>query len=217
MKLQKKDFIEVQFTGRINKGGVFDSNIPEELKRLNPNYVPEQAKPFIFSLGQDMFLKGIDNFLIGTEIDKFPKEFTINLQPEDAFGKRNSKLVQLMPIKVFHNHNLRPVPGIPFNFDGKMGKVLSVSGGRVIVDFNGPLAGKDVVYNIKILKKVDDLNEKIKSFIDFLFRQEFKFRVEDKKIIFEVEKEMKPILEMFKDKFKEMFDLDVEVEEISNK
>jgi len=215
MKLQKNDFIEIEFTAKLKDSEKpFDSNIPEELKKINPEYKPEQAKPFSFALGQDMFLKGIDNFLIGKEIEKFPAEFAIELNPENAFGKRNSKAVQLMPIKVFHQHNINPVPGIPFNFDGKIGKVLSVSGGRVIVDFNSPLAGKDVKYEIKILKKLSDKEEKIKSFLEFLFkRDDIKFEIKDKKLILELPKELKQFGEMFKDKFKEIFDLDLEVEE----
>jgi FKBP-type peptidyl-prolyl cis-trans isomerase 2 len=215
MNLNKNDFIEIEFTGRIKNGGVFDSNLPEELKKLNPNHLPEQSKPFIFSLNQNMFLNGVDNFLIGKDIDKFPADFEIELSPENAFGNRNSKLVQLMPIKVFHQQRLNPVPGVPFNFDGRVGKILSVSGGRVIVDFNNPLAGKDVVYNIKLLRKVEDQGEKINSFMDFLFRKEFPFKIEDKTLIVESDKSIKPIIEMFKDKFKEIFDLDLEVKEIN--
>jgi FKBP-type peptidyl-prolyl cis-trans isomerase 2 len=214
MNLNKKDFIEIDFTGRIKNGGVFDSNLPEELKKLNPNFSPEQVKPFIFALGQDMFLKGIDNFLIGKNIDNFPSEFNIELSPEEAFGKRNSKLVQLIPIKVFHQQKLNPIPGVPFNFDGRIGKVLSVSGGRVIVDFNNPLAGKDVIYNIKVRRKIEDLNEKIKSFIEFLFRKEFTFKIEENKLIIESDSTMKTIIELFKDKFKEIFGLELEVKEI---
>jgi FKBP-type peptidyl-prolyl cis-trans isomerase 2 len=162
-----------------------------------------------------MFLKGVDDFFIGKDIEKIPSDFKVELSPENAFGKRNPKSVQLMPIKVFHQHNLNPVPGIPFNFDGKFGKVLSVSGGRVIVDFNSPLAGKEVIYEIKVLRQITDLEEKIKSFLNFLFkREDIKLKIENKKLILNLDKQMKPFAEMFKDKFKEIFDLDLEVEEI---
>ncbi len=219
MKLAKNDFIEIEFIAKLKNSNLpFDSNISEELKKINPNYSPEQAKPFIFALGQEMFLKGIDDFLIDKQIETFPAEFEIELSPENAFGKRNPKSVQLMPIKVFYQHNLNPVPGIPFNFDGRMGKVLSVSGGRVIVDFNSPLAGKEVIYKIKILKKVEDPNQKIKSFLEFLLkRDDIKFKIENKKLILELESQLKQFAEMFKDKFKEIFDLDLEVKEIQEK
>ena len=109
---------------------------------------------------------------------------------------------------------LNPVSGAVFNFDNRVGKVLTSSGGRVIVDFNNPLAGKDVVYKVKVLRIVEDLNEKVKSFTEFLFRKDFKFEVKEKKLLIEVEKELSKFVELFKDKFKEIFDLELEVKEI---
>jgi len=209
MILQKKDFVEIEFTGKIKGGEIFDSNIKKDLEKLNPNANP---KPLIFSLGEGMFLKGIDDFLMDKEIGKY----IIELSPEKAFGPRVKEFVQMVPIKLFQGQNIRPVPGAVFNFDGRIAKVLSVSGGRVMVDFNNPLAGKDVIYEINVLRKVDDLNEKIKSFIDFLFRRELKFSVQNKKLIIEVEKNLTQFIEMFKDKFKDVLDLELEVKEIEN-
>ena len=211
MALQKKDFIEIEFTGRVKGGEVFDSNIKSELDKLGSK---QEAKPFVFCLGQGMFLKGIDDFLIGKESGK---SYKIELTPENAFGKRESNLVQMIPAKFFKEHNLNPVPGAVFNFDNKMGKVLSVSGGRILVDFNNPLAGKDLEYDLKILKKLEDLNEKIKAFNEFIFRQDFKFEVKDKRLTIKAEKPLVKFVEAFKDKFKELFDLELEVKEIEEK
>ena len=52
-----------------------------------------------------MFLKGVDDFLIGKEIGKY----TIELTPEKAFGNRESKLVQMIPMKVFQQHKINPI------------------------------------------------------------------------------------------------------------
>jgi FKBP-type peptidyl-prolyl cis-trans isomerase 2 len=207
MTLQKKDFIEIEFTGRIKGGEVFDSNVKKDLEKLNPEVNPS---PIIFCLGEGMFLKGIDDFLIGKEIG----DYKIELTPDKAFGPRVSEFVQRIPIKIFRSQNVNPFPGAVFNFDGRVAKVLTVSGGRVIVDFNNPLAGKDVVYEIHIIKKVDDQNEKIKSLINFLFRRDLKFSVQDNKIIIEVEKQMAQFVEMFKEKFKEIIGLELEIKEI---
>jgi len=66
-------FREIDFTAKFKDSGeVFDSNIASELKKLSPHAI---AKSFTFSLGQEMFLQGISDFLIGKDIDKFPKEF----------------------------------------------------------------------------------------------------------------------------------------------
>ncbi|HUS51122.1 MAG TPA: peptidylprolyl isomerase [Candidatus Paceibacterota bacterium] len=211
MVLQKKDFIEIQFTGRIKGGEVFDSNIKKDLEKINPEINPEQIKPFSFCLGEEMFLKGIDDFLIGKEVG----EYTIELMPEEAFGKRNSKLIQMMPMKIFMQQKVNPIPGAIFNFDGRIAKILTVSGGRIMVDFNNPLAGKDLIYDIKILRKITDLKEKVNVLNGFLFKKSFKFEIKEKKLIMEVEKSLVKLVEMFKDKFKDILGLDLEVKEIS--
>lgn len=203
MALQKKDFIEIQFTGRIKDGGIFDSNIKEDIAQLNPK---ADTNPLIFCLGEGMFLKGIDDFLIGKE----PGKYKIELSPEKAFGPRLSQFVQTIPMKLFKGQNINPYPGAVFNFDGRIAKVLTVSGGRVMVDFNNPLAGKDVVYDIHVLRKVDDLKEQIKSFLNFLFRKDYNFSVIDKKVVIEVEKELLQFVEMFQEKFKDVFGMSLE-------
>jgi len=210
MTLNKNDFIEIKFTAKTKDGEIFDSNIKEDLEKINSDIKP---KPFIFCLGQSMFLKGVEDFLIGKDIG----EYTIEVKPKDAFGNRDPRLVQLIPIKVFNEQKVNPFPGAMFNFDGRVAKVLSVSGGRVIVDFNNPLAGKDVIYYIKVLRKIEDLNEKIKAFNEFIFKRDFKFEIKEKKLVIQVEKQAKQFVELFKDKFKEIFSLDLEVKETEDK
>jgi len=83
-----------------------------------------------------------------------------------------------------------------------------------MVDFNNPIAGKDVVYDVNVLRKLDKLEDKLKSFIGFLFKKELKFKIEGKKLIIEVEEPMVKFVEMFKDKFKEIFDVNLEVKSV---
>src|SRR4030042_5007501 len=207
MALQKKDFIEIEFTGRIKDGEVFDSNVKKDLEKLNPDINP---KPLIFALGEGMFLKGIDDFLTGKDIGKYK----IELPPEKAFGPRIPEFVQTIPIKIFRSQNLNPVPGAVFNFDGRIAKILTVSGGRVMADFNNPLSGKIVVYDINVIRKVEDLNEKLKSFTNFLFRKEMNFSVKDNKITMEVEKNLSQFVKMFGEKFKDIFNLELKIKVI---
>jgi FKBP-type peptidyl-prolyl cis-trans isomerase 2 len=210
MTFKQKDFIEVEFTGKVKDGEIFDSNIKKDLEDANLDFKP---KPFIFCLGEGMFLKGVEDFLIGKEIG----EYNVELSPEKAFGKREPKLIQVMPMKIFREQKLNPIQGTMFNFDGRLAKILSVSGGRVIADFNNPIAGKDVVYKIKVLRKVEDIKEKTKALIEFLFKRDLDFEVKEKKIIIKVEKELVKFVELFKDKFKDILGLDLEVKEVQKK
>lgn len=206
MVLKKNDFIEIEFTGKLKDGEIFDSNIKEDIKNSE---LKTKAKPFIYCLGNGMFLKSIDDFLIGKEISTY----NIELSPEQAFGKRDSSLIKMVPSSVFEKHELNPVVGGLFNFDGMIGKVLVSSGGRILVDFNNPLAGKDVEYKINVLRKVNDINEKAKSLIEFFFKRDLKFEIKDKKLILELEPELFNLGSLFKDKFKEMLGLELEIVE----
>jgi len=210
MTLKKKDFIEIEITGKIKDGEIFDSNIKEDLKNTE---LKTEPKPFIFCLGEGMFLKGIEDFLIGKDVG----EYEIELTPDDAFGERKKELVQLIPMRVFREQKLNPVKGVIFNFDGRIAKILSVSGGRSIADFNNPISGKVVVYKIKVLRKVDDINEKAKAFIEFLFKRDLKFEIKEKNIILEVDEQFVQFIELFKEKFKEVLGLDLEIKKKEEK
>jgi FKBP-type peptidyl-prolyl cis-trans isomerase 2 len=209
MIITKKDFIEVEFTGREKDGEIFDSNIKKELEKININ---SQPKPFVFCCGEGMFLKAIEDFLVNKKIGRYE----IELSPEKAFGKRNPNLVQIIPTKIFKEQKVTPTAGAMFIFDGKPAKILTISGGRVIADFNNPLAGKTVIYDIDVKRKIDNLNEKIKALIDFFFKRELQFEVKDKKIILQVDKSLENHAKIFKDKFKEILGLELEVKEIDN-
>jgi FKBP-type peptidyl-prolyl cis-trans isomerase 2 len=122
----------------------------------------------------------------------------------------------MIPRKIFLQHQVNPLPGAMFNFDGNMAKVLTVSGGRVMVDFNNPIAGKEVEYKINVLRKIEDINEKIDALNDFFFRQKFEFEVKEKEFTIKVKKDFVPLFEMFKQKYEEMLDLTLKVELIQN-
>jgi FKBP-type peptidyl-prolyl cis-trans isomerase 2 len=198
-KISKNDFIEIEFTGKVKGGETFDSNIKEDLKQANLNLEP---KPFIFSVGQGMFMKSVDDFLIGKNIGE---NYDIELTPEKAFGKRNPSLIKIIPIKVFNQQKFMPRPGMAFNFDGQIGKIISVSGGRVITDFNNPLAGKDIIY----------IQERTKALIEFFTRKELKFEIKDKNLTVYADKQFSQFLNLFKDKFKEILELDLITKEES--
>lgn len=203
--LKKNDFIEIEFTGKANNE-IFDTTNKEEAKTLG---IEADVKPLVVSIGNQMLLKGLDDYLEGKEINK---KYTLHLTSEKAFGKRNPQLIRTIPIRVFHEKQTNPVPGMTFQFDNNIAKILSVSGGRVIADFNNPLAGKDLDYEFTVKRLVEDNSEKVNSLQDFFFKTRLEFEIKDKKVIFK-KPEIKPFLDVFKQKFKDMTGLDFEVEE----
>ncbi len=87
--------------------------------------------------------------------------------PAKGFGFRNPKLIRILPISKFIENKINPVPGAYFEIDGREAKVQSVSGGRVRVDFNNPLAGKQLVYKIKIVRKIEGKKEGVERLLKY--------------------------------------------------
>jgi len=165
MKIKKGDFIEIDFIGKIKESNtIFDLTEESEAKK-HDLYNPKQIyKPIVLCIGENEIIKGLDEELI----DKEPKKsYSIELSPEKAFGKKNPKLIKLIPASAFKKQNITPFPGLQLNMDGIVGTVRAVSGGRIIVDFNHPLAGKNLIYEIKINKIITDDKEKVESILKF--------------------------------------------------
>ena len=206
-KTKKGDFVEIEFIGKdISNNEIFDTNIKEEAKKINPE---AESKPLIVCIGQEMVVKGLDESLEGKEPDK---KYDVRINPEKGFGKRQPNLVRLMPLKAFASQKVYPQPGMTFALDNNLVKIVSVSGGRVMVDFNNPLAGKDIEYEFSIKKILSDIREKVTALQNFLFGHVFEFEVDEKskKIIFSDIK-LTPVLNAFKDKFKEILGYDLEI------
>lgn len=197
----KKDFIELKYTGKAN-GAIFDSNIEEDLKSLNPKIKPKKT---IVVVGEEMVLKGLDDALEGKEIGK---EYEITLSPKKAFGERNRSLIKTIPLNIFKEKKINPYPGMVLNLDNLMARIITISGARVITDLNNPLAGKEIHYKFLIIRKVTDEKEKIESLFEVFLKFIPEFDIKDKIIL----KGPKPFEVLIKDlspKFKDLLGRDL--------
>jgi len=173
------DVVYIDFVGRIkDTNEIFDLTNEEVAKKegiYNPNY---SYKPIPVVVGFGMVVKGLDEALLGMNVGE---EKVIEIPPEKAFGYRNENLVKTFNLSDFKKQDVEVKPGEYININGILGKVISVSGGRVMVDFNHPLAGKTLVYNVKIVKKVEDEVEKVKAVLELYFKDTSKFEVKEDK------------------------------------
>ena len=207
--VEKNDFIEIKYTGYAN-GDIFDSNMEDDLKKLD-----KKAKPYkiVVIAGQETVIKGFDNALIGKEIGK---HYEITLSAKEGFGERKRELIKTIPLKAFSDQKVSPYPGMVLTLDNLMAKIITVSGARVITDFNNPLAGKEIKYKFTILRKLNDEKEKIESFFEIYFRFMPEFEIKDK-IIIKGKKELEIFVKMFNPKFKDLFGKEMEFEEKKEK
>ena len=165
VKIKKGDFIEVEYTGKTKEGIVFDTTDEQIAKENKIHNKDASYGPIIICIGESHIISGIDKRLQGKNIG----EYDFEISQEEGFGKKTAKLFRLIPMSAFRNQDIQPFPGLQVNIDGIIGVVKTVSGGRIIVDFNHPLAGKELEYHIKINRLVEGIDEKIKGLIKLQF------------------------------------------------
>ena len=147
-------------------------------------------------VGSGQLLKGIDKKLVGAEVGK---KMEFDLGPKEAFGIRSSKLIQLISLSKLRSKKVNPVVGMRLDVDGRQATVRSVNGGRVLLDFNHPFAGKDVHYMLNPKKVLSDVKDKVAFSTELLGFQAQGLKVEGKKVTFKLpnkEKLGKPFLDL---------------------
>ncbi len=168
-KIQKGDFIELDYTGTLKEANiVFDTTI-EAVARKEGLHDPKMSYGTIsICVGQGQILSGLDANLEGLEIGS---EHEIILPPEQAFGRKDGKLMKLVPTNAFKKQGINPVVGLQVNIDNAIGTIRTVTGGRTIVDFNHPFASKEVVYKVNIKKKLTDDKDKVLALVELALNQ----------------------------------------------
>ncbi len=205
-KTKKGDFVELEFTGYY-QGKSFDSNVEENIKKINPE---AKAEKTVVVIGQRLVIGGLDKALEEKEIGE---EYEIHVPYKEGFGERKRELVKTIPLNVFTKQKINPFPGQTLVMDDVLARVITISGARVITDFNNPLAGKDVDYKFKIKRIIIDEKEKIEALFKFFFRAIPKYEIKENKIIVKGPKPLVGLVILYKDKFKEIIDKYLEFEE----
>lgn len=175
--MEKGKLVKISYEGYAD-GKLFDTT-SEELAKKEGIYNPTMVYDTVtVAAGEGMLIPGLDEALLKMEVGE---ERELELPPEKAFGKRDPSKVKIIPMKEFQKHNVRPIVGLSMNIDGKVGKIASINGGRVLVDFNHELAGKTVNYKLKIEEVVEEpenvVEELIKMYIPRINTEELKIKL----------------------------------------
>lgn len=139
LKIDHETRVTLNFSLKLEDGQVVDSNFNQE--------------PVAFEVGDGKLLPGFESRLFGmTEGD----EASFQVPANDAFGLHNEDNVQTFDIDQFSNAD-ELVEGMVISFiDAAHGEVpgviKSIEDDRVEVDFNHPLAGRPLVFDVKIHK-----------------------------------------------------------------
>ena len=166
-------FLEIEYTGRIKETGEIFDLTDEKTAKENKIYNPKtKYGPVTIILGENMILKGVEEELKTMKSGETKK---ITLAPENAFGKRDPNMLKVFALSRFQSQRIYPVVGQFITLgNNASGKVISVSAGRVRLDFNHPLSGKSLEYELKLDSEIKDPPKKIEFMLTGLLGYEKK-------------------------------------------
>ncbi len=147
----------------------------------------DQYFPILVVLGEGRLLPALEKEI---STMKEGEERIIVLSPEEAYGSYDESKVVTFSLnrirRLLGSNDIRP--GALIDLEGKRGVIKTVSGGRVKVDFNHPLAGKSLRVMIRVEKVLKKREEKIKALASDIFDVEpSKFETSFKESILTIE------------------------------
>ena len=163
MALQKGDFILIDYVAKVKETNeVFDTTKEDVAKKEHLHKEGQIHEPELVVVGEGWVLKALDEALTTMEIKK---PSTVEISPEKGFGPRDPEKIKRISIKQLYAKEINPVVGARIEFQGKQATIRSVGAGRVLLDFNAPLAGRTLIYDVTITAKLDKTTEKIGAIV----------------------------------------------------
>jgi len=163
MSTEKGDFLLVDYTGSVKETGeVFDTTLENVAREKGLYKTGDVYEPKLIVTGEGWVLKALDESLLTLEVEKTA---STEIPPEKAFGDRDPEKVKLVSLRRLAARGITPRLGMRIEMDGKPATVRTVGSGRVQLDFNPPLAGKTLVYEVTIRRKLVEKAEKMEALI----------------------------------------------------
>lgn len=137
-KVENGNTVAVHYTGTLNNGNQFDSSVGKE--------------PLTFEIGSGQVIPGFESNIVGMTVGE-TKTFT--LEPEDAYGPLATEAIQEVTrnrfpddfeVKVGETVHGQTQEGVPFS-----AKIVSEQNETITLDFNHPLAGQDLTFEVELL------------------------------------------------------------------
>jgi peptidylprolyl isomerase len=163
MTLQKGDFILINYVAKVKETNeVFDTTKEEVAKKEHLHKEGQVHEPELVVVGEGWVLKALDEALTTMDLNT---PSTAEISAEKGFGQRDPEKIKRVPIKQLYAKEINPVVGARIEYQGKSATIRSVGAGRVLLDFNPPLAGRTLIYDVTVIKKLETAEQKIGALI----------------------------------------------------
>ena len=174
--MEKGDIIRLQYDSYTDDGKLIETTDAEKAKAAGIYDEHNGYKPMVVIVGSGRLLKPLEEEIKKSNLGE-EKEITI--PPEEAFGVRDPNNVKVLSMRELERREIEPELGKTIKIGDKYGRITAISPGRVVIDFNHPLAGKSIKYKFKIAEKIDNEIDKIKAIIELNYNKDLeKFIIE---------------------------------------
>ncbi|AEB08290.1 FKBP-type peptidyl-prolyl cis-trans isomerase [Desulfobacca acetoxidans] len=133
-------YVQVHYVGSLDDGTVFDDS--------------REGQPLEFQIGRQGVIPGFEQAVLEMALNEQKK---ITLSPMEAYGERQDNLLREFPITALGKNTVEPGQNLWFNSPrGPVtGMVVSLTPDNFTVDFNHPLAGKNLTFQLTLVGITD--------------------------------------------------------------
>ena len=140
MNPQAGETVRVHYRGTLSDGSEFDSSAGRE--------------PLTFTLGEEAVIPGFEAAVAGLAVGE---SVTVTIPSDEAYGERNPEAVQNVPIDAFGD--MEPEVGMVIGVQSPDGQQMAatiseVLDDHVVLDFNHPLSGQDLTFELSLVEIV---------------------------------------------------------------
>ncbi len=133
--------VKVHYTGKLKDGTIFDSSADRE--------------PLQFTLGDGNMIKGFDSAVDGMSVGD---DKVVTIPSAEAYGDKRDDMMLDVPLDQVPAE-IKPEVGMDLSIQNQMGqptpvKVVHVDDQKITLDANHPLAGQDLIFDIKLVELV---------------------------------------------------------------
>lgn len=184
MVIKKGDIIKLSFTGKMENGVVFDTTDEKVAKDNNVYNEDRKYEPMTIVVGAGALVPGLEEVIEGKDVGY---KGSVTVPPEKGYGLRSRELIEIVPAKKF---DTKVEPGMMVEYGDRVGFIESVSGGRVKIDYNEPLAGKTLTYEYSIDEMIEGKEKKVEALIQSYIGNETKYAIEGDTVTIDVPKDL---------------------------
>ena len=154
------EFVEIEYTARIaDDGTVVDTTDPSVATESGLAGI-DASGPVVVILGEGHVFGPIEDAL--TEMQP-SEQRTVEVSPTNAFGEMNPTRRVSIPVQGFSEDSIEQNDRVTIN--GRAGYVDAVEDGTATIDFNHPLAGSTLEYEIRPLNRIVDLEDRTEGLL----------------------------------------------------